>query len=274
MNRKRSVVVSWSSSYLSLDKRRFVERSARQEQRIYELEQREGLNPEEILELEGLRRKTLFVEQYDPSAFTAYHVQFKQRHNQVFASLCHYCDCNDNRNVFFLDGKDAGTSSTLLAAGLDLNCCYTANRHETTCLALTEWGLQHVIHASAAEALRGVFANISFAAYYFDGCGGHPPVIVDMLTAALDKETRLIPEPPIAIGISIVGGNRDVVNKELYVVRALVKLAAAHNLRVHHVLENCERYDVEDTTISRVEGSTLTSWFLLDADRKTLTIDL
>jgi hypothetical protein len=72
----------------------------------------------------------------------------------------------------------------------------------------------------------GSFGNIEFAAYYFDGCGGFVPHLSNMMVAALlrDEDQRKygalsssVQSPPIAIGFSIVGGNRDVVDKEVAV---------------------------------------------------------
>jgi hypothetical protein len=267
---------SGSSTRLGLDKRRFLERAARQEARIYELEKKNGSSSEQISlslsersELQGLKVSS-FVEQYDPVSFSADHVDFKDQHNQAFAQLCHYCGCDDdddddeqgnNKNIFFLDGQNAGTALTLQSAGLSLDSCYVANRHESTCQALLEWGLPHVAHASAQDALKksGDFEHVPFGAYYFDGCGGHAPIIIDMLTAALEKP--YLAKPPIAVGVSLVGAS-NIVNKELQVRRRLVQLAKAHGLTVRHVLEDCERYGV-DPTISFVEGTTLTTWFLL-----------
>jgi hypothetical protein len=248
-----------------VDKRRFAERSSRQEERIYELEELETRTSSQDSELEGLKQKT-FVEQYDPAAFSETHRAFKDSHNHVFAALCRYCECGcPTRNVFFLDGQDAGTASTLSKAEISFESCYVANRHESTCQVLKEFGLNHIAHGSAKQVLSSIFHNIPFSAYYFDGCGGHPPILIDMLQAALD-ETRTTCEPPIAIGVSIVGGNRDVVDKELKIVQALVKLAKARGLRVEHVLDDCERYGITQDFVAKVEGNTMTTWLLLVKD--------
>jgi hypothetical protein len=235
-----------TSTSLLLDKRRFSERSSRQEERIHELQQLPQRTTSQDAELEGLQSKA-FVEQYDSSSFSASHAQFKERHNHVFAQLCRYCGCNaaSERNVFYLDGPDAGTTSALVSSGVPIECCHVANRHESTCNALREFGLSHVAHTSAQQALEngGDFYDVCFGAYYFDGCGGHPPIIIDMLNAALDDKRNLAAvDLPIGIGISIVGGNRDVVDKELNIAQALVRLAKMHGLRVEHVLDDCERY--------------------------------
>lgn len=257
--------IKTSTSSLFADKRRFAERSARQEERIYELEKIQSRTCSQESELDGLKQK-VFVEQYDPALFNDSHKAFKEAHNRVFAALCRYCKCNStSRNIFFLDGQDAGTATALSAADLSLECCYVANRHKSTCIALAEWGLPNIAHGSAQQVLSkdGTFHDIPFCAFYFDGCGGHAPIIVDMLTAALDNPGLC--DPLLAVGISIVGGNRDVVNKELTITRALVKLAKARGLRVDHVLDDCERYGITEE-ISKVEGNTLTTWFLLEED--------
>lgn len=267
----RSAQQRLTSTSLLLDKRRFSERSARQEERIYELQQLSQRTTSQDAELEGLQSKS-FVEQYDSNSFSASHTQFKERHNHVFAQLCRYCGCNttSERKVFYLDGPDAGTTSAIVSSGVPIECCHVANRHESTCNTLREFGLSHVAHTSAEQALGkgGDFHDVSFNAYYFDGCGGHPPVIIDMLTAALAKKSLVTAELPIAIGISIVGGNRNVVDKELTIAQALVQLAKMHGLRVEHVLDDCERYGIACADVGKVEGNTLTSWFLLVEDHR------
>ena len=98
----------------------------------------------------------------------------------------------------------------------------------------------NVVHATAAEALTtsepielegtdashskvgedGAFANIDFAAYYFDGCGGFEPHIIGMISAALLR-TNDDSSKPIAVGYSLLGGNKDVVGKELAISQAM-----------------------------------------------------
>jgi len=254
--------ISTTATRLNLDKVRFEERSARQEARIYELQRLDDTNADQQAELEGLQSKS-FIEQYDPSSFTESHVKFKRQHNLVFRQLCVYCDScaqRSDKNIFFLDGPDAGTASVLREDDtIALEKCYIANRHQSTCDALkNEWGLLNVAHASAQNALRDEFAEISFGAYYFDGCGGHLPILIEMLQAA-----RFDAEPPIAVGVSLIGGgNRDVVNKELAIAQALVRLAKPYDLRVDHVLDDCEQYGL-DPSVPKVDGNTLTTWFLL-----------
>ena len=74
----------------------------------------------------------------------------------------------------------------------------------------------------------GAFGTKSFGCYYFDGCGGFAPHVVGMFEAAFAprgnvhskaadarQRPRVTPQRPIAVGFSLVGGNRDVVNKEV-----------------------------------------------------------
>lgn len=270
-----------SSHYfeLQVNKQRYEERSSRQEQRIYELELLSSPSSKESAELKGLKAKS-FVEQYDPSSFTDDHVFFKKQHNEVFRQLCIYCGCGETfiddqgteraRQVFFLDGPDAGTKKVLLSDfndnSIQVENLYIANRHKSTCEVLTQHGLCHVVPLNAEQALKGPFRDILFGAYYFDGCGGHPPILIDMIQASLESISKT--KPPIAIGFSIVGGNRDVVDKELVVLRALVELVKPLRIRVHHVLHDCERYgiDCNNKPISKVDGNTLTSWAILEED--------
>mmetsp|Transcript_10057 Transcript_10057/g.14929 ORF Transcript_10057/g.14929 Transcript_10057/m.14929 type:complete len:407 (+) Transcript_10057:117-1337(+) len=211
-------------------------------------------------------------------------------------------------NMFFLDGPDGGTASALIhKGGFDKNQCYVANRHESSCasLRISGGGLlpdENVVHATASEALTisepitvdlgvdgssagkedvdlvslsggkdGAFARIDFAAYYFDGCGGFVPHIIGMLSSAL---LRQLPSDdaassgPIAVGYSLLGGNKDVVKKELTVSRALTIIARRRGMRMVHVLDDPLRYGISPD-IQKIGGSndgTFTTWLLLQAE--------
>ena len=161
----------------------------------------------------------------------------------------------------------------------------------------------NVVHATAAEALSsglvaeasdgdlegdcsimdeeggrhdvGSFGNIEFAAYYFDGCGGFAPHLSNMMVAALlrdddqQKDGALSSSarpPPIAIGFSIVGGNRDVVDKEVAVCQRLSILARRRGAKLTQVFDDPERYGI-DPALRKVGGSasgTLTTWVLME----------
>jgi hypothetical protein len=121
----------------------------------------------------------------------------------------------------------------------------------------------------------GSFGNIEFAAYYFDGCGGFVPHLSNMMVAALlrDEDQRKygalsssVQSPPIAIGFSIVGGNRDVVDKEVAVCQRLSILARRRGAKLTHVFDDPERYGI-DPALRKVGGSaggTLTTWVLME----------
>jgi len=286
-------------------------KTVRRDERIATLEERlkefDQLSPGEQKELNGLMAAgLLYEEQYEPSDFSVEHVAFKAMHNAAFCNLIEYCQSKQHErnskgesgtttdanqaapiNLFYLDGPDAATSSALIEYGFDRANCFVANRHGSTCEALRQWGLpdSNVAHATAAVALEpvrldddtkdtagGVFGDVSFGAYYFDGCGGFAPLIVEMMSAALkyigdnkmDRGRRQL-RPPVVVGFSILGGNRNVVDKEQWVIQELVRMAAEWGLRVDHVLDDPERYGVSLDTL-KVDGGTLTNWCILDTD--------
>jgi hypothetical protein len=158
---------------------------------------------------------------------------------------------------------------------------------------------ENVVHATAAEALTitapislegvegkfagkdnvdvasfagedGALAHVDFAAYYFDGCGGFVPHIVGMLSAALLR-TTCDASRPIAVGYSLLGGNKDVVAKELVVSRALTIIARKRGMRMVHVLDDPLRYGIS-SGVEKVGGSggqgggTFTTWLLLQPE--------
>lgn len=214
-------------------------------------------------------------------------------------------------NAFFLDGPDSGTINALMDRGnFNAKQCYVANRHESTVDALRVSGGgrlpdENVVHATAAEALSlgasmlsssvdsdshdeydemqqegsgtprldgGAFSKIDFRGYYFDGCGGYVPHIVNMISAALlrdecdnDVDDDAI-KKPIAVGYSLLGGNKNVVEKELTVSRALATIARKRGMRMVHVLDDPARYNMSPD-IKKVGGSgggTFTTWLLLE----------
>jgi hypothetical protein len=238
------------------------QRSVSRDNRIAVLEELLTPSPSQGAELNGLREKAAaFEEQYSPSDFSDAHHAFKRSHNDAFCALARYCNQRDPISLFFLDGPDAGTATAVTLAGFSMGQCHVANRHASSCEALRAWGLTNVAHASAADALGGVFGHVPFGALYLDGCGGHAPMIVDMMTAALAGRTL---QAPIAVGFSLVGGNRDVVDKEASIVQRLVVLARGLDMRVHHVFDDPAVYGV-DPNLRKVQGGTMTSWYVLEA---------
>ncbi|KAI2489401.1 hypothetical protein MHU86_25186 [Fragilaria crotonensis] len=223
-----------------------------------------------------------FVEQYSSLGFSEEHVAFKATHNQVFARLISYCQskhADRTINVFYLDGPCGGTTEALLMSSnsspsttarfIEPYQCYTANRHASTCRALQQrFPAVHVQHASAEDAL--LQTSVPFHAFYFDACGGHVPMIVDMMRAALVRkqgETVLSWQPPVAMGFSILGGGRDCVDKEQEVIQALVQMVKPMKCRVARVGDDPEMYGIDDVgTLVKVESLTMTTWVMIERD--------
>ena len=263
---------------------KWMEQGARREERISYLKAKGALSESESAELNGLVSKGLqFEEQYNTLTFSDEHASFKASHNAVLAALAEHCSVGRGRdgcNIFYLDGPDAATTRTLLRHGIQSSRCYVANRHASSCEALVSAGLPeaNVCHDWAEEALRrpvpaerrtlsdagGRFGAVDFGCFYFDGCGGFAPIVVEMATAALGARRDTRPSAPVALGYTLAGGGRDIVDRELFVTRAVVRLATAAGFaRVAHVLDDPMRYGVEPATQKR-DGGTFTSWLVLE----------
>jgi len=265
-----------------------LEKSVRRENRISILESSlDVLSSSERAELDGLLiARDNFEEQYDVSSFTKEHVEFKRLHNEAFVALARYCHQNryergyiddattEKPNVFYLDGPDCGSTNILIdSAGFDPSQCYVANRHESTCKILQEiLPQENVICATASESLSPSqdnyrsFSDTDFCAYYFDGCGGYVPHIIQMMSSALIRLDDVNQQPrSTAVGFSLMGGNKDIVEKELDVCRALSVIASTRGMRTRHILDDPIRYGIPNE-ICKTEGGTFTSWMLLEAE--------
>ena len=233
-------------------------------------------------------------------------------------------DNNDDAattNVFFLDGPDGRTASALIRDGnMDASRCYVANRHESTCLSLRQSGggllpEGNVVYGTASEALskqassssnanandsaseedgdsddsksqqQGAFAHLDFTGYYFDGCNGFAPHIVNMMSSTLlqldhdnddDDDVnqplqrqRQSQQHPIAVGYSLIGGGSKkqatMVENELTVSRALTTIAKTRGMRVFQALDDPARYGLDPET-PKVVGNTFTTWLILEPD--------
>ncbi|EJK76833.1 hypothetical protein THAOC_01383 [Thalassiosira oceanica] len=272
-----------SASRRTGERLRRLEKAARREDRIEALLvlERDGASsssPAEQAELAGLlRARESFEEQYDASSFTPEHVDFKRQHNEAFASLALRCHNNGDGgysggkfpNVFYLDGPDAATTTALVKRGFPLASCFVANRHASTVEILR--GIlpsENVAHATAAEALtsgaQGGFAELEFAAYYFDGCGGFAPHVVGMMRAALLRPgvRRTL---SVAVGFSLTGG-RSMIERELVICRALSEIAGIMGMRTRHAMDDPARYEMP-RDILKTEGKTFTTWMLLEEDK-------
>lgn len=276
-----------------------IQKLVRVEERIGILEQKlkdSTILESESSELEGLQRiRENFEEQYDPTEFADEHLAYKALHNDVFARLVRWCESHEDRmqtNVFFLDGPDGGTASSLIHQGkFDPSQCFVANRHESTCVALRESGGGllpdgNVVHATSSEALtkgntKGTFAEIDFMGFYFDGCSGFAPHIVNMISSALlvlddDNETLSRhhdkPSHPIVVGYSLLGGTKNLVEKELEVSRAVTIIARTRGMRMVHALEDPSRFELPNNVpkLGGKRGTTFTTWLILEPETNIL----
>jgi len=272
-------------------KNQWMEKGARREERISYLKTKGELSASESGELNGLISRGLqFEEQYNTLAFSQEHTTFKASHNAALAALAAHCSQarggepsgQGGCKLFYLDGPDAGTTQALLSQGIQPSRCYVANRHASSCAALVGAGLPacNVAHDWAEEALRrplpeqrrtpndagGLFGGVDFGCFYFDGCGGYAPIVVEMVAAALSARRDSRPRAPVAVGYTLCGGGRDIVDRELFVTRSVVGLAkAAGFTRVAHVLDEPNRFGVDVATRKR-DGGTFTTWLVLEPE--------
>lgn len=253
----------------------------------------------EKAELEGLRRgRDNYEEQYDPLKFSEEHLVFKALHNDAFARLVRWCEEQRAQtkepaavpaatSVFFLDGPDGGTVSSLVNRdNFRPDQCFVANRHESTCLALKRSGGgllpdDHVVLGTCSEALtrgekNGALAHIAFTGYYFDGCTGYVPHVVNMVSSALllldgddsGANDGIENEPihPIVIGYSLLGGKTSKVEKELEVSRAVTIVARSRGMRIVHALDDPLRFGLppDIPKVGGIGGNTFTTWLILE----------
>mmetsp|Transcript_47700 Transcript_47700/g.53160 ORF Transcript_47700/g.53160 Transcript_47700/m.53160 type:complete len:221 (-) Transcript_47700:566-1228(-) len=130
-------------------------------------------------------------------------------------------------NLFYLDGPDSRTSTAVIQKGNYTPAqCYVANRHPSSCELLRQILPEtNMMHATCCEAFTTTttntttrannnnksgshsstststppssFAPIDFTSYYFDGCGGYVPHIIEMISSALlavGKVTAVVEE--------------------------------------------------------------------------------
>ena len=247
--------------------------------------------------------------------------QLQQQQSSSSSSQSPQLPITTTTNLFFLDGPDGGTTSALVKRGkFNSNQCYVANRHAASCDLLRKSGGgllpdEHVVHATSSEALTSQgtatattttdsFAHIDFTAYYFDGCGGYVPHVIDMLSSALlsqhqqeekddnndhdnndhnySKNTHIMNTTtgPIAVGYSLLGGSKNVIEKELTISRALTIIARKRGMRMIHVLDDPIRYGLTPSIqkvggigdsggsnkLSNSGGNTFTTWLLLQPE--------
>ncbi len=89
-----------------------------------------------------------------------------------------------------------------------------------------------------------------------------------MLSAALLR-ANVDSSRPIAVGYSLLGGNKDVVEKELSISQAMTTIARRRSMRVGHALDDPLRFGLP-RDVKKVGGSggggTFTTWLLLEPD--------
>ena len=104
--------------------------------------------------------------------------------------------------LFYLDGKDGGSTSVLLSCGYPANALYTANMFPDTCAALRDtFPTLHVHAGPAHEVLRTPgLRQVPFVGYYLDGCGGSPWPVVSILEAIFAEERAAWLPDTLAIG--------------------------------------------------------------------------
>ncbi|KAK1740223.1 hypothetical protein QTG54_009173 [Skeletonema marinoi] len=253
--------------------KRRLERAARRENRIAQLEimdsdgssssdnSNNGLTDSERAELEGLlRTRENFEEQYHADTFSEEHVEFKRLHNEAFAALARFCQQDRNR-------RNTATSLALIDKhGFDPSCCYVANRHLSTYKILQQClPEENVIHATAAEALTPPCSNASDCNN--DSNDYDAALIRPEETTSSSSTNNLQHHLPktTAIGYSLMGGNKDVIEKEMDINRALSNIARTRGMRTRHVLDDPWRYGVP-AEIAKTEGGTFTSWMLLEEE--------
>lgn len=161
---------------------------------------RSSLTESQLKELQGLSKQ----DTYDAAKFTQIHQEFKREHNLVFAALGAYCSgttADLASPLFYLDGKDGGTTSVLQSCGYRLNHLHTANMFPDSCAALR--GLfpsLNVYSGRADEALLTGLKRVPFAGYYLDGCGGSPLPVIRILEAIMAEDREQWLPAKIAIG--------------------------------------------------------------------------
>ena len=69
----------------------------------------------------------------------------------------------------------------------------------------------------------------------------------------------------MAVGFSLLGDTRNMVEKDMMVTRFLAKLARSRKMRTRQVLDEPELYGI-DPNIPKTLGNTLTSWILIESE--------
>lgn len=223
------------------------------------------LQPSARKELHALLQQ----DSYDPSDFGPAHKEFKAAHNAMFVTLASLCGGSGSA-VFYLDGSDGASTTSLQEAGFDVSQLFVANMFSDTCDRLREppLSLTNVEHSRAEVALApgGAFAGQPFAALYLDGCGGAVEPLAAMLEALFEESRRSVNPRRLAVGFTLTEAEpsgRSLSDREQDVVRAAVRASAAQRYTVFHVGDDPWHWGV-DPVVRKKVGSTLTSWLVCD----------
>ena len=170
-----------------------------------------SLTESQVKQLQALSK----YDTYDSTKFSDLHREFKREHNVVFATLGAYCSGRSGTTtdgtiadmrvipspLFYLEGKDGGTTSVLQSHGYHPQHLHTANMFPDTCAALKNtFPTLNVYTGRADEALRTDMLRVPFVGYYLDGCGGSPVPVIQILEAIFAEERVEWLPHKIAIG--------------------------------------------------------------------------
>jgi hypothetical protein len=216
------------------------------------------LNSNESKEFNGLMDKD---DTYDASAFHSSHTHFKTLHNLAFSALA------SPGPAFYLDGPNHATTSSLLAAGFLSSDLYTANIFPKTC-SLLQGKIPNVIQNNAADALVQNYNNVPFTGLYFDGCGGDPSDLSEMVEALFHRDRVLAPR--FVVGFTLTRADargRTLGDRENSVLRCIARLCRANGYSPpQHVGDDPTRFGV-DESLSKEEGGTMTQWVVCEKIR-------
>lgn len=239
--------------------------------RIESLIQREK-NSDEKKELHGLLK---CGDSYNAELFTPEHQEFKRHHNQVFSVLSKYCmeysNCTD---VFYLDGKDCGTT-TFLCQEMDFlpSNLYTANIFPETVNSLLNHrsGPKHVFHGKAQDILANELISKQFVGYYLDGCGGNVSSLISMIEAIFSNSRIMC--SAFALGFTILNqdsiGLKSLCDREQEVTRFIATKCKHRSLHMLYVGDCPEEFGLSSSPIKRQEGgNTQTVWLIILKDEE------
>jgi hypothetical protein len=249
--------------------RRF--RAEARQRRADELAAKPSCSTAEQAELLGLLSAG---DTYTAEDHSAAHASFKAAQSVAFAKLA-TCVGGRDPSVFYLEGRDGGTTTALRAAGFGTEQLFVANLHVETCAALraAPHNLTHVTLGRAEEVLlEPPLVLTPFAAAYFDGCSGLTAPLKGMINALFDPERRQTNPHALVVGFTLTRAEpsgTSLGDRELEVTRALAASCRASGYGPPvHVLDEPERWGIE--LGGKEHENTLTVWFVCAREERTL----